>query len=449
MMNKERKEFLKSAALLVVPVAMQNLITTAINSLDVIMLGRVNEIVLAGASLGNQVYFNMSLFLFGITSGAAVLIAQYWGKKDLDSIKAIFGLGMKLGIAVSSLFALSAFFIPELLMRIFTDDTEIIRQGEIYLRIVCFSYPFTAVNMIYLNTMRSMEKVKIATLAYSVSFFVNLIANGVLIFGLLGFPALGAAGAAWGTVIARFSESLVILFYDRKINRTLKFSIKFLLSKNGLLTRDFWKYALPVIINELSWGTGISMITGILGRLGSSVVAANAVAQVARQLSMIIGFGVAAAAAIEIGKKIGEGNREGAKDLGRRYAVLSVITGFIGAAVILIALPVMLKFLVLTPDAAKYLKMMMLVMSYFVIGQSINSCFVVGIFRAGGDTRFGLFFDLTFMWGIAILGGWIAAFVFHAPVTVVYMILLSDEVLKMPVAYGRYKSYKWLKNVTR
>lgn len=448
-MNKERKEFLKSAALLVVPVAMQNLITTAINSLDVIMLGRVNEIVLAGASLGNQVYFNMSLFLFGITSGAAVLIAQYWGKKDLDSIKAIFGLGMKLGIAVSSLFALAAFFLPELLMRIFTDDPEIIRQGEIYLRIVCFSYPFTAVNMIYLNTMRSMEKVKIATLAYSVSFFVNLIANGVLIFGLLGFPALGAAGAAWGTVIARFSESLVILFYDRKINRTLKFSIKFLVSKNGLLTRDFWKYALPVIINELSWGTGISMITGILGRLGSSVVAANAVAQVARQLSMIIGFGVAAAAAIEIGKKIGEGNREGAKDLGRRYAVLSVITGFIGAAVILIALPVMLKFLVLTPDAAKYLKMMMLVMSYFVIGQSINSCFVVGIFRAGGDTRFGLFFDLTFMWGIAILGGWIAAFVFHAPVTVVYMILLSDEVLKMPVAYGRYKSYKWLKNVTR
>ena len=334
-------------------------------------------------------------------------------------------------------------------MKIFTDDPEIIRQGEIYLRIVCFSYPFTAVNMIYLNTMRSMEKVKIATLAYSVSFFVNLIANGVLIFGLLGFPALGAAGAAWGTVIARFSESLVILFYDRKINRTLKFSIKFLVSKNGLLTRDFWKYALPVIINELSWGTGISMITGILGRLGSSVVAANAVAQVARQLSMIIGFGVAAAAAIEIGKKIGEGNREGAKDLGRRYAVLSVITGFIGAAVILIALPVMLKFLVLTPDAAKYLKMMMLVMSYFVIGQSINSCFVVGIFRAGGDTRFGLFFDLTFMWGIAILGGWIAAFVFHAPVTVVYMILLSDEVLKMPVAYGRYKSYKWLKNVTR
>lgn len=448
-MNKERKEFLKSAALLVVPVAMQNLITTAINSLDVIMLGRVNEIALAGASLGNQVYFNMSLFLFGITSGAAVLIAQYWGKKDLEAIKAIFGLGMKLGIAVSSLFALSAFFFPEILMRIFTDDPEIIRQGEIYLRIVCFSYPFTAVNMIYLNTMRSMEKVKIATLAYSVSFFVNLIANGVLIFGLLGFPALGAAGAAWGTVFARFSESLVILFYDRKINRTLKFSIKFLVIKNRLLTRDFWKYALPVIINELSWGTGISMITGILGRLGSSVVAANAVAQVARQLSMIIGFGVAAAAAIEIGKKIGEGNREGAKDLGRRYAVLSVITGFIGAAVILIALPVMLKFLVLTPDAAKYLKMMMLVMSYFVIGQSINSCFVVGIFRAGGDTRFGLFFDLTFMWGIAILGGWIAAFVFHAPVTVVYMILLSDEVLKMPVAYGRYKSYKWLKNVTR
>lgn len=447
--SPDTKRFLHSAMALTIPVAMQNLIMTAINSLDVIMLGRVGESVLSGASLGNQIYFVMTLFLFGVTSGASVLIAQYWGRKNTRAIATVFGIGMKLGLAISGVFTVAAFAVPASLMAIFTREPEVIAEGMRYLRLVCFSYPFTAFNMVYLNTMRSMERVKIATAAYTCAFVVNLAANSVLIFGLLGMPAMGAAGAALGTVIARMAETAVVLVYDRKVNDTLKFRVKFLVIRNPALFRDFVRYASPVIANELLWGLGVSTITGILGHLGKTAVAANAVAQVARQLSMIVAFGVSAAATIEIGKKIGAGDVAGAKDYGKKYALLSVATGALGAVVILIARPLALHFMTLTEQAASYLSSMMFVLSYFVVGQSINSTFIVGIFRAGGDTRFGFFFDMAFLWGCAILGGWIAAFVCHAPVMVVYVILMSDEILKLPVAFARYKSYKWLRNITR
>lgn len=449
-MNKlSTRTFLHSAAVLIIPVAAQNLITTAINSLDVFMLGRVGENVLSGASLGNQVYFNMSLFLFGVTSGASVLTAQYWGRKNMQAISTIFGIATKIGLLISFIFTAAALVFPARIMSVFTKEEEVIREGVKYLRYVCFAYPFTAFNLIYLNTMRSMERVKIATLAYTCSFFTNLAANTVLIFGFLWIPPLGITGAALGTVIARMVETLVVIIYDRKVNDVLKFSWKFLTIKNPLLFRDFWKYSSPVIANELLWGLGLSTITGILGHLGKASVAANAVAQVARQLSMIIAFGVSVAATIEIGKKIGEGDIEGARDYGRKYAILSIFTGLLGSIIILAARLLVLNFMVLSEQAASYLSGMMFVLSYFVIGQSINSTFIVGIFRAGGDTRFGFFFDLIFMWGIAITGGWIAAFIFHAPVMVVYVILMSDEILKLPVAYARYRSFKWLRNITR
>ena len=434
-MNKlGTKSFLHSAAVLILPVAAQNLITTAINSLDVIMLGRVGENALSGASLGNQVYFNMSLFLFGVTSGAAVLTSQYWGKKNMNAIAAIFGLAVKIGLGISAVFFLAAMLVPRQIMGLFTAEEEVIREGVIYLRWVCFSYPFTAFNLVYLNTMRSMERVRIATVAYTCSFFTNLAANAVLIFGLLGFPALGVAGAAIGTIVARMMESAIVFLYDRKWNTVLRFRPAFLKIRNAPLSGDFWRYASPVIANELLWGLGVSAISGILGHLEKAAVAANAVAQVARQLSMIIAFGVSAAATIEIGKK---------------NAVLSVFTGLLGALVILAARPLVLHFMVLTDQAKEYLSSMMFVLSYFVIGQSVNSTFIVGIFRAGGDTRFGFFFDLVFLWGVAIAGGAAAAFGFHAPVMVVYMILMSDEVLKLPVAWLRYRSRKWLRNITR
>ena len=216
-----------------------------------------------------------------------------------------------------------------------------------------------------------------------------------------------------------------------------------------LLVRDFLRYALPVVMNEVMWGLGTAANTAILGHMGSAAVAANSVAQVARQLATVVAFGLSSATAIYLGKTIGEKKFEHAKAYAHRFLLLSVVMGAIGGAIILVAAPVTAALLSLTPAAKSYLKFMFFVMSYFVIAQSFNTTMVVGTFRSGGDTRFGLIMDVATMWGCSILFGFLAAFVFHCGVPVVYIILMSDELIKVPITWIRYRSYKWLKDVTR
>lgn len=441
--------FYKNVAILVLPIALQNLINVGISSIDVIMLGRVDEKVLSAASLGSQINFIMSLFLFGLMSGASVLIAQYWGKKNMEAIKTVFGIAMKISVAIGLLFMAVTMLAPGILMHIFTNDADVIAYGVQYLRIVCLSYLVIPITMTYLNTMRSMESVGVATVAYLTSMITNIVVNAVLIFGMLGFPALGVRGAAVGTVFARLGELLVVIIFDRSRNHTLRFHFSYLFRKNQELWSDFLKYSTPVMANELFWGAGVSSISAVLGHMGSAVVAANSVAQVVRQLAMVIGFGVSSAAAIMIGKAIGEGSREMAEDYGKKFVFLSMVTGLFGTVVVLIARPIALAALVLTPQAKTYLNFMMYIMAYFVFVQSINTTIVVGICRSGGDTKFGLALDLVFLWGVAILGGFLSAFVLRLGVYVTYIILLSDEVIKVPITLRRFRSKKWLKDVTR
>lgn len=429
--------------------ALQNLINVGVTSTDVIMLGKVGEKVLSGASLGNQVYFILSLILFGLTSGASVLNAQYWGKGDVETIQKVLGIALKISIVIGILFTAATFFLPNPIMHVFTNDNEVVEEGIRYLRIVCFSYILSSISMVYLNTMRSVERVKIATVVYLCSLLINVCVNAVLIFGLFGAPKLGIAGAAIGTVVARILEVLLVLYYDRRKNDVFHFQIKYLFVKDRLLMKDFIRFSLPVVANELFWGAGISAISAVLGHLGSSVVAANSVVQVVRQLAMVVSFGVASATAIMIGKAIGEGKEDRARDYGQRFVKLSILTGICGAIVVAIAGPIAKAALTLTPQAKENLTFMMWIMCYYAIAQAYNTTLVVGVFRAGGDTRFGLFIDLFYLWGIAIFGGWLAAFVFHLDAFWVYVILLSDEVLKVPITTIRYMSYKWLKNITR
>lgn len=446
---EEKKEFYQKMFVLVLPIALQNLVNVGISSIDVIMLGRINEKVLSGASLGSQVNFIMSLLLFGLMSGASVLTAQYWGKKDLLSIQTVFGMAMKISVCVGIAFLAITLAIPSTLMQIFTNDPEVIQHGTHYLLIVCFSYVLIPITMTYLNTMRSIERVVIATIVYLSSMIVNIIINGLLIFGLGPFPAMGIRGAAIGTVIARLTELTIILIYNKTKNDVLPFRLSYLRLKNTDLWKDFLKYSFPVMANELFWGAGVSSISAVLGHMGSAVVAANSVTQVTRQLAMVIAFGISSATAIMLGKAIGEGKRELAEIFGKRFLLLSIVTGLLGSVVVLIARPIALTFMVLTPEAQQYLSFMMFVMSYFVIGQSINSTVVVGICRSGGDTKFGLFLDVICMWGVAIIGGFLSAFVFKWGVYITYMILLSDEVIKIPVCIWRYRTKKWLRDITR
>ena len=448
-MKAQKENFYQKVFALVIPMALQNLINVGVSATDVLMLGKVGEKALSGCSLGGQMFWILSLFLFGAASGGSVLVAQYWGKKETEAIEKVMAISILFTEIVAILFMLASLIFPEQIMSVYTKDPEVARQGVRYMRVLAFTYPIAAYTMTYLNLLKSIEKVVISTVVYASSLLLNIVVNAILIFGLFGAPQLGVVGAAIGTLSARCMELLIVLFYSKCKCKEVRVHLSMILKPDKILTKDFFYYAYPVILNEVLWGVGYSANTAIMGRLGSSATAANSVAQVIRQLSMVVGFGVSNATAIMIGKAIGEKRKDVAESYAKKLVRLSFVCGIAGSILVLAIRPLIVTMLGFTGQTAMYLMNFLLVMSYYVIGQALNSTFVVGIFRSGGDTRFGMILDMTTMWCCSIFLGALAAFVFKLPVTVVYIILLSDEIIKLPFCFMRYRQKKWLKDVTR
>lgn len=442
------KVFYRSVAALVVPIALQNLINVGVNSADVLMLGRVNEVVLGAASLAGQVPFVMLLLFFGLSSGASVLTAQYWGRGDKRTISIIAAMTLRISFVAGIVFAAAALFIPGTLMHIFTSDPELIAYGSQYLRFVAPSFLFMAFTNIYLTLLRSLERVVISTLVYLCSFVTNVCLNAILIFGLLGAPAMGIAGAALATTCARALELVIVIIYAGK-TKAIRLYIADFFAHHKLLFKDFMKYSLPTILNELFWGMAIAANSVIIGHLGAQAAAASSVGQVMRQLATVICFGIAAAASVMVGKALGAGEPDKAFIYAKKLLRIGVVFGVLGGGVVLLIRPLVLHVMDLSPLAAQYVSFLLLWMAIYVVAQAYVTILVVGIFRAGGDTRFGLFIDVIAMWCGSILFGALAAFVFHWPVEVVFMIILADEFIKIPFVAWRFRSKIWLKDVTR
>ena len=443
------REFLRQVAFLTIPMAMQNLINTGVMAADVIMIGRVGEKVLSGSSLAGQVYFVLNLILFGTCSGANVLIAQYWGKDDRATIEKILGIALRISLGASLIFFAVTALIPSRLMSLFTTDPEVIAYGTQYLRIVMFTYPIEAFVMSYLYVVRSIERVVISTAVYATQLVVNVIGNAVLIYGLLGFPALGIRGAASATLAARIVGLVITVIYAVCVNREVKIRIRYIFRTDRRLNRDFLKYSLPVVFNEMFWGLAVTINAAVIGHLGSAAVAAQSVSNTVRQLAMVVSFGVGGSGAIMIGKEIGKGRLKTAEEYGRNFLIIAALCGVLGGGLILLLRPFVISGMGFSGLVADYAHTFLFVMSYYNFFGTVSMMIIVGILRAGGDTKAALLLDCGAMYGWSIILGSAAAFIFHWPVKVVFVLLMSDELIKAPLSYLRYRKKKWLADVTR
>ena len=443
------KEFLKIVFGLAFPIALQNLINTAVTTADVVMLGKVGETALSSGSLAGQVQFVMSLMVFGMTSGASVLTAQYWGKKDLKTIEKVFSMTLCFVLTAGVLFFLASELFPEQIMHIFSSEQEVIKGGASYLRIVAFSYPLSAFCTGYLYLMRSIERAKIGTAVFACSLVANVIMNAVFIFGLLGAPAMGVRGAALATFLSRCLEFVIVVFYMWKINRQVRIRRGYFFHWDRLLLKDFLVLSIPVVLNETLWGAGMSANAAILGQLGSPAAAANSVVRVIRELVMVMSIGLSAATSILVGKAIGEKKLDMAKTYARRMVLLSIVMTSCASAAMFSLRHVITDALTLGPTAKEYLLFMLAVLAVYNLCQSVTCPVIVGVLRAGGDTRFGLILEGSALWVGSILMGWIGAFILHLPVRTVFALLMLDEFIKLPFAAWRYRAKVWLKDVTR
>ncbi len=447
-LTPEKKLFYRSLLSLVIPITIQNLITNMVNSADVLMLNYVSQSSMSAVSLANQYQFILGGFFFGITSGTTMLCAQYWGKKDINSIQAVFGIALKISLCFTCILSFAAIVFPALLMRLFTPDRELIEMGASYLRVIGISYLLTGFSQTYLCVLKSVERAKTSTLISCTALFLNVFLNAVFIFGLFHAPKLGILGVALATVIARVVE-ILLCFADFFRGRIFKPELSVMFGRHTLLLQDFLKYSIPALLNDCIWTFAFSTYSIILGHMNSDMVAAASVATTIRDLLSVVCFGIGSAGTVLLGKSLGEKRMDKAKadasSLCRCTFAVSVLTAIV---IILFRKPVISVF-DLTPLARDYLNFMLLVSSYYVIGQAINTLTIAGIFRAGGNSRFGLICDIIVMWVIAVPLGFISAFVLHLPPKAVYFILCLDEFWKIPVVWRYYKSEKWLNNITR
>lgn len=446
--TKSISTFYRDMFRLALPIVLQNLISTAVSSADVVMLGLINQDALSAGSLASQIAFVLNLFFTGLTSGITMLAAQYWGKRDTRTIEQIMGIGLRISIIISTFFFLLAFFAPGFLMHIFTSDEVLIATGIKYLRAVSFSYLFMGISQMYLCTMRTIERVVFATATNGSALCLNIILNAVFIFGWFGFPKMGITGVALATSIARGIELLICLI-DTCFFRTIRLRPRLLWERNAVLFRDFIHYSLPAFGNEVCWGLAFSTYSVIMGHLGSDMVAANAVVVVARNLGTVACFGIAGAGAILLGKSIGQGKADLVKEDASRFCRITFISGLAGGIVIFLMRPLFFQLADLTPTAQHYLSIMLLINMYYVLGQAMNTTIICGIFRSGGDSCWGFICDVVDMWCFSVPLGFISAFILKLPPMWVYFLLCLDEFVKMPWVYRHYKSYKWLKNITR
>ena len=446
---RDDKGLYKRIFRLTLPIVLQNLLSAAVNSADVVMLNFVGQAHISAVSLAANFASILFMFFYGLGAGVTMLGAQYYGKRDMRAIAAVQGIALRFSIIVSVLFAAAALTVPRWMMRIFTPDAELIELGAAYLRNVSVAYLCWGITEVYLAALRAIGRVKVSTALNTFAFLLNILLNAVFIFGWFGAPKLGAAGVALATSLSRLAELALVLVVSAS-SRDVKLRMSDMFIRNETLLKDFIRMALPALGNDIVWGLAFSTYSVIIGQyLGSDMVAAYSFATLMRNFGTILAFGTASGTGILLGQLLGRGALDEADEAAKKAMLLTVLFGLAGGVIILIAMPFVLRFADLSSAGKAYLKTMLLINSYYVMGAAVNTTIICGICRAGGDSRFGFYCDLIDMWCYGVPLGFLAAAVLKLPPMWVYFLLCTDEFVKWPWVIRRYRSRKWLKNITR
>ena len=441
------KDFFRAMLALAVPVAFQQLITAGLNMIDVLMVGQLGEASVAAVGLANQIFFLLILFLFGTTSGMAIFTAQYWGKGDVENIRRVLGICLTLAVSVAALFSLAAILIPGKLMSFYSEDPLVIELGSQYLRIVGMSYVMMAISVSYISVLRSITQVNLAMAVAITALALKTCIGYVLIFGHLGFPALGVRGAAIGTAIGWAFECilLLVMVYARKTPLAANPLTFFRFDRPFLF--NVLKTSMPAALNEVIWSFGITTYNAVYARIGTDAIAAININATIEELVFVLFIGLGNACSVMVGNKIGERDRETAFEYSRRFTILAVTLSMIGGAVVIFIRGNVASLYQLSPSATNNLLNIMLVYSLSIWLRVLNFMLFIGALRAGGDTRYAMFTELFSIWVIGVPAALIGGFVLHLPVYYVYALVLLEEAAKAIIIFRRYISRRWINDL--
>lgn len=431
------------------PIMLQSLLTSSLSFVDTLMIGQLGDIQIAAVGLANQLFFLIMLFFFGVSSGSAVFIAQFWGGNDRENIHRTMGIGLILSLSGALVFTLISLAIPQTVMRIFTPDPLVITAGATYLEVVGISYLFSAISVIFSASLRSTEHAQIPLLSTLLSLGLNVILNYLLIFGNFGFPQMGVAGAAVATALSRGLELLILLYltYHRKLPAAG--SIRAFLSLHSRFVKDFFHTTLPVILNEIAWSLGMVVYKIVFARMGTDVIAACNVVEAIQSLFFVIFIGTANGCAVMIGKKIGEKKIDIAHLYAFRFSYLALILGAVTGVFMYFFAPYIPRAFNVSPPIQMLAARSLMILSFVFPLKAFNMHSIVGILRSGGDTRMSLFIELTSVWCVGVPLALLGGLVWGIPLYYLYLLVGLEELYKLIIGGIRIRSGRWVNDLTR
>lgn len=438
------KQFISKLFRIAFPIALQSLMLALVAVADSFMLGNLEQNYMSAVSLATQIQFVQNMFLGAAVETSAILGAQYFGKGDTRTLNHVFSITMRFNAVIGIITFIGCVFFPQYLMRIFTNESELIAIGCDYLRIAGWSYLLTGLSQSYLAMMKVSGHPRSTAIISSCAVVINIILNAVFIFAL----KMGVRGAALATVVARVIELAVSIAISYKPTY-IRFSISSLFHHDSLLFKDYCKCNIPLLGAFLLWGVGFTSYTAFMGHLGMDAAAANSISAVVRDMICCMCTGLASGGGIVVGNELGAGKLDQGRIYGDRIVKIAFIFGGISSVCMIIFTPIALQFVNLSEGATHFLYQMMIVMMVYMVGRTVNTIIINGIFAAGGDTLFDMYSLAVTMWGIAVPLAALGTFVFNWPVVVVYACTCLDEVGKIPWVMFHYKKYKWVKDLTR
>lgn len=439
------KGFYKKIVAILIPIVLQSIINQGVNMMDTVMVGKLGEASISASSLANQFYNIFVFFCMGISAAGVVLSSQYFGAKDLKTVRRVFDLVLQIVIIGGAAFAVLSVLLPGPVMRIFTSEEDVIELGAQYLRITALIYLPHGISLVLSNVMRSIGNARLGLYVSIASFIVNIGANYIFIFGKLGMPALGVMGAAVGTLIARLVEFSFCAIYLFKVEKVLKYQIKGLLRlPSKELFQEFRRLGMPAVISDSILALAASAMSIILGHMGKEVVSSYAIVTVMDRMATVATMGVASASGVIIGQTVGEGKFERAQKEGWTFLFLSVLIGIIAGILVLTLGEWSIGLYEIEAGTVQIAVSMMQVSAVIVFFQAVQSTLSKGILRGGGDTKFLMIADIIFQWVASIPLGALAGLVLKLSPAIVLIVLRIEFIIKSVWLVFRLKSGKWI-----
>ncbi len=437
------KVFLKLAGSLAIPMILQDVLNSSVNMVDTFMIGRLGESEVAAVGLANQIFFIFQLIIFGITSGSAIFIGQYWGKNDTDNIHKVMGISIGLSLIFAFLFSAVAFFIPEKIMQMYSKDYYVIELGCEYLEVIIISYFFSAVIVSINSALRSTGKTTLPMCTTFISLFSNIIFNYIFIFVL----GLGVRGAATATVFARLIEIISQLFLIYKLKTPVAAKISKYLKADKIFLKDFFKITIPVILNEFMWALGTSIYNTAYKYSGTEAQAAVQISSTVQNLFMVMGTGAGFACSILLANALGMGDTKKAISYSRKCIKISVLLSTFMGIVLLLSSDFILTFFDVSDTVKEYTYYLFIVIAIGMIAKTYNYTTIAGILRSGGDTKFCLILDAASVWLIGIPLAFLGSAILNLPIYVTVALVFIEEIIKLFISTKRVLSNKWAKTI--